>query len=1099
MLNPKWLVTKSCANDIHSDVRVTGMIIKGKLFADTPIYRGNARKTLFTRDGDGRNKLVSLAGEISGTAQSLMDAFIGASRDGKNIGLLNRLWNRLYAERMPEALIKSVTCELDPKCYPDDRFFDLRMGIKLDEDRWAVEANANYKMETLLRNSAFDFRMSVNDKVLAEKENEARLYFLLQELVAGRFWFGAGKSKGLGRVRLKADMGAPKQGPPPRVNPGANHLRISLRFDAQNPILVGWNWGKIDPFTPSFAAIEARMLIENMRLIPLEIRDRMEMSLGGPILNPESWKEKFSAFFPRIVAIWLRSKSAATGEVWVLSPAAIRGLGKGKHALNPKLIAALESLVDKPFESEASAADAITTAFGKKANMAGRVVKLLSREKRTQTGLNRDAWGMLVDQLGFDPALAEAAEKSVGDESALEKILAPACKQVQHSLFQQVDHLIRMLQSDVWVDSEIQARLEHLQIKRMLMEGTITESQWQDAGATPEGVSARGWQEFLSTHRRVSYRHMTHSGNLKKSMTNDQNHVDFLTAYRNRTRQVLALPEHIDFREGGMDNREVSQKYGKPYDTVFMRMLCFRPSAENPFCWEVCIPGSTLKGAFRKWTSQLLKTIWGESAKTSAMLDRLFGIQGRTGLVFFSDAYLTHPDDPNRSWSSMDGIRMDPQTGKPLDASKRDCLFAYGRNLEFQFQLDLQDIKDDDLPAISLLFHMIQDFRHGDIPIGGEKTSGFGWVQADIRQVQWMTAAGSAVHHRLFGDRPQTPSGIWQIMTLTDDAAAEAVSPTAGLTQEGGKARMDVVETREGFVSHRAFGGFCGKLCVDVSVLTPVAVRESGEPTHKAVVDGHIIHGFDFFSFSPPGAAYRSERKTYALPSQSIKGLIRHIYTIASDTRAPSTDLSRLNAVDRLFGWVGDGPNQALMGRLSFDFGVFDAPELAWFKIPYPYGRWQYSGNKWHSRAEGKANQDLVDNRWRIFPHAPLAPIVTLQDGFKPDTVQASYLRAVLPKSKARFTIRFWNLLPEELSRLIWCVALEPGLAHKLGGHRYLGMGSLAFALSPDSFCIDWTRRYAAQPDSGWKTPIDPARLMPVSQVVKHYSALKNALNAKHI
>ena len=59
------------------------MIINGKLYAETPIYRGNARKTLFTRDGDGKNRLVSLAGEVEGTAQSLMDAFIGQSRDKK--------------------------------------------------------------------------------------------------------------------------------------------------------------------------------------------------------------------------------------------------------------------------------------------------------------------------------------------------------------------------------------------------------------------------------------------------------------------------------------------------------------------------------------------------------------------------------------------------------------------------------------------------------------------------------------------------------------------------------------------------------------------------------------------------------------------------------------------------------------------------------------------------------------------------------------------------------------------------------------------------------------------------------------------------------
>ncbi len=59
------------------------MIISGILIAESPVYRGNARKTIFTRDDDGKHRLVSLAGEVSGTAQALMDAFIGSSRNKK--------------------------------------------------------------------------------------------------------------------------------------------------------------------------------------------------------------------------------------------------------------------------------------------------------------------------------------------------------------------------------------------------------------------------------------------------------------------------------------------------------------------------------------------------------------------------------------------------------------------------------------------------------------------------------------------------------------------------------------------------------------------------------------------------------------------------------------------------------------------------------------------------------------------------------------------------------------------------------------------------------------------------------------------------------
>ncbi|HIJ40356.1 MAG TPA: hypothetical protein HPP90_04630, partial [Deltaproteobacteria bacterium] len=192
------------------------MILQGKLIAESPIYRGNARKTLFTRDGDGAHRLVSLPGEISGTAQALMDAFIGQSRNGKNIGILNESWQRFYGEPLPTGLIQKVECKLQKQSYQRDGFFDLRMGIKLDEDRWAAEANANYKMETLLKNSVFDFILTLGNPALSNGANQDKLFYLLEEMKAGRFWFGAGKSKGLGNVRLEMDLPfeEPKKAPP---------------------------------------------------------------------------------------------------------------------------------------------------------------------------------------------------------------------------------------------------------------------------------------------------------------------------------------------------------------------------------------------------------------------------------------------------------------------------------------------------------------------------------------------------------------------------------------------------------------------------------------------------------------------------------------------------------------------------------------------------------------------------------------------------------------------------------------------------------------------------------------------------------------------
>ena len=219
------------------------MHLRGALFAESPIYRGNARKTLFTRDGDGSQRLVSLAGEVAGTAEALMDAFIGKSRTGRNMGLLWQMWQRLYGDPMPEHLILRVECRLQEASYPREHFFDLRMGIKLDEDRWAAEANANYKMETLYRHSVFDLTLQVNDSALQAGDNAARLYYLLQELKEGRFWFGGGKSKGLGRCRLAMDLPFAPPATPTRVQSRTSQLMVSLAFQTTNPVLVGWSWG----------------------------------------------------------------------------------------------------------------------------------------------------------------------------------------------------------------------------------------------------------------------------------------------------------------------------------------------------------------------------------------------------------------------------------------------------------------------------------------------------------------------------------------------------------------------------------------------------------------------------------------------------------------------------------------------------------------------------------------------------------------------------------------------------------------------------------------------------------------------------------------
>ena len=1081
------------------------MILRGTLIAESPIYRGNARKTLFTRDGSGTERLVSLAGEISGTAESLMDAFIGKSRNGRNVGLLNRMWGRLYGGSIPPDLIARAECYLQEGAYPQDRFFDLRMGIKLDEDRWAAEANANYKMETLFRNSVFDFSLTVNDDVLEQGDNRNKLFYVLQELREGRFWFGAGKSKGLGRCRLEMEFPFSSEATPPEVHARANHLTISLAFDATNPVLVGWNWGKVDPEMPAFAAVEGRVLLEGMRELPEPIRERLKMSIGGPILSAGDWKRKLADTLPRAVAIWLREQSVGEAEIWTLPSGALAKLGKGKYALSKKILSRIQPLADVPFPSKESAETSIMHALGNKANMANRVLQVMKHQTQTGCEFNREAWQEVAEGLGLDVALADQLAAHIEDEAALTATLVGVCHAVLPQLTQQVDRQIRLLESDSWVDAEISNREQHIAIKTMLRDGKIDERQWGRYDQVPEGVSAAVWREFVDAHRRVRYHHMRQARNLNKSITNDENFIAFLQAYRDRTRQELAQPRHTDFRAGGASNTEISRRYGKPYDTVFMRMMSWAPSPQREGTWEVYIPGSTIKGAFRRRASQVLKTLWGESERTDRMLVRLFGAQGRVGEIFFSDAYLMDPHDTERTWCSMDGIRMDPRTGKPLETAKTDYLYAYGEPLSFHLRLDLQDLSKDDLEALALLKHLIRDFQQGDIPIGGEKTSGFGWVQAKVTGLRWLTTDPEGIHQELFGGQPLVPDGLWQKLELEGEAATEALQPTLALATQGTKTADAPPRARGGFISHRAFGGYCGILTLEGEALTPLNIQESGEPSYTVILEDQSVHGWDFFSMTPPEAALRGDDRVYALPSKSIKGMVQHLYAIASDSRTPSTTINRLNPVDSLFGWVGQGPNQAIMGRVSFGFGRFDlsdrqagAPKLAWFKVPYPYGNWQYKNRVWEKVPGRLAKVLLIGKHWRLFPHAPLAPVVQQMEAFAPDTPQAHYVRAILPGSRCRFTVRFWNLEESELQRLIWCLTLEEGLAHKIGNGRYLGFGSMRFRMLPESFLTDWTSRYDAKTEQAWRLPLDAA-LWSTPEGIATYKELQRALNAEHL
>jgi CRISPR/Cas system CSM-associated protein Csm3 (group 7 of RAMP superfamily) len=826
------------------------------------------------------------------------------------------------------------------------------------------------------------------------------------------------------------------------------------------------------------------------------------MAIGGPILSEDDWKRKFDEFLPRALAAYLKESGGASAtETWIFSQAAITKLASAKKfALSKKIVEAIQPIVDQPFADRAAAEAAFQQALGEaEAKKNKRVLDVLERKLQTSTSaFSLQRWQELAQDMGLNAELGAELENNQGDANAFQAVLATACQAILPDLFEQMAQQIRLLQSDAWIDVELENRRDHLRIKQMLQDGKIGPNQWGDPRAVPEGVKEANWREFLNGHRKVQYQHMLNPKNLGKSITNDENMIAFLQAHRAKVRQELAQPGNVDFRGGGEGRREISRRYGKPYDGMFMRMLSWSPSAQGQGLWEIYVPGSTVKGAFRKRASQVLRTLWGDSARTTDLLNLLFGTQRQNGLLYFSDAYLADPNAADRAWCSMDGVRMDPKSGRPVEQAKSDYLFAYGKDLQFSLRIDLQDLTMSDLEALSVFNQLLRDFRAGDIPLGGEKSNGFGWVRATISQMEWLSGGDERLNTTLFGRKAELrQAGIWQKLALPGESAEAALARLEGLSAVQ-RDRATPQYTADGFISHREFSGYCGILEIEAEVLTPLTIQESGEPTHTTMMDGQRVNGWDTFSLAPPEAAQRQAmaQRQYALPSKSLKGMLRHIYTIASDSSKTSFQISKLTPVDKLFGWVGQGQNQALMGRLAFYFGLFEGEtQTAWYKVPYPYGEWEFKSGAWRNIPQGKVQAGRIAGLWRVYAHAPLAPCVTRLDEFTPDTVQADYRKAIQPGARCRFQIRFWNLEKEELARLLWCVQLEDNLAHKLGKGRHLGFGSLRLKLLPESHLIDWVARYAGKPESAWRLPLKPAEFRD-PKCIAHYAELKKALDA---
>ena len=156
--------------------------ISGQLIVDSPVDRGNSGKTI-TISGNPARK-ASLPGRIGGSAQAVMRTFTGLwpirKISNMNYRLMDHLWWRLYGESIPNIKL-SVSCTIDTAVTDHESYFDMRMGIVIDQDHMTQTEGQNLPLESVCKGSRINFQLTVDENRL-DNTNKIKLVYLVEEI-----------------------------------------------------------------------------------------------------------------------------------------------------------------------------------------------------------------------------------------------------------------------------------------------------------------------------------------------------------------------------------------------------------------------------------------------------------------------------------------------------------------------------------------------------------------------------------------------------------------------------------------------------------------------------------------------------------------------------------------------------------------------------------------------------------------------------------------------------------------------------------------------------------------------------------------------------
>lgn len=260
------------------------------------------------------------------------------------------------------------------------------------------------------------------------------------------------------------------------------------------------------------------------------------------------------------------------------------------------------------------------------------------------------------------------------------------------------------------------------------------------------------------------------------------------------------------------------------------------------------------------------------------------------------------------------------------------------------------------------------------------------------------------------------------------------------------------------------FSGMSGRIACDLENLTPLIIG-----------DGHgnfVRHTLDNNPY---------------IPATSLKGVIRSLAELVGNTAVPfpkskidpphashkasvrSENATKLDIVARTFGHLG--PDSVMAGLIRFSDAVLSEgtkPKTEQFTVPV-------------GRPKPSHEPFYPDNKRRkIYHHHPGTDrLVAPHAGI----TQTRTVHPVLPGLHFSFRIDFTNLRDEELNLLLYCLVLEEKvtvklnpaavgpeadgqvtitgpLAHKIGGCKPQGAGSVLIRVTRMQLCSDSASRY---------------------------------------